>query len=328
MASALGLFSGGLDSILACLVIRDQGIDVRGITFETPFFLARNARLVAEQIDLPLTVLNITAEYIPLLKNPPRGYGKNLNPCIDCHAFMLKTAGDYMKKIGADFLFTGEVLGERPKSQNRWALDIVAKDSGYEPYIVRPLSAQHLPQTKPEQDGILDRSKLLGISGRGRKEQMRLADHYGIHEYETPAGGCLLTYTGYCNKLKDVFEHHPDAQLRHYYLLKLGRHFRLSDRTKLIVGKDSGENDRLEQEIEPSDVFIYPEDTKGPVALLITDDDQPAMDDIQCAARIVARYCKQGIQSIDMIVRSQHHAIDTILTVERMTPEEVLPYQI
>ncbi|MDX9701684.1 MAG: tRNA 4-thiouridine(8) synthase ThiI [Candidatus Auribacterota bacterium] len=323
MVTGVGLFSGGLDSTLACMVIRDQGIDVKGITFETPFFLAEKAKKAAQRINLPLTVLDITEEYIPLLKNPPNGYGKNLNPCIDCHAFMLKCAGDYMKQIGADFLFTGEVLGERPKSQNRWALSVVAKDSGYESLVVRPLSAQLLPTTKPESAGLIDRSKLLAISGRGRKEQMRLATHYGIDEYETPAGGCLLTYSGYCSKLKDLFDHYPSASLRHYSLLKNGRHFRLSSHTKLILGKDKSENERLELEVQPEDVFIYPQDTKGPVGIVTRNIDCYDTDEILLAARIVARYCKQGEHEIEMIIRCQRHAVDTVITVDRMPQEDV-----
>lgn len=329
MVKALGLFSGGLDSILACLVIRDQGIEVEGLTFETPFFLAKKAKTSAGTIGLPLRVLNITESYIPLLKNPPHGYGKNLNPCIDCHAFMLKCAGEYMRQSGADFIFTGEVLGERPKSQNRWALGVVAEDSGFADYVVRPLSAKLLPMTKPEREGMVDRERLLAISGRGRKEQMRLAGHYGITEYETPAGGCLLTYSGYCNKLRDVFDHYPDAELRHYELLALGRHFRLSPTSKLIVGKNKFENQIIESRALAHDCIVYPIDRMGPSGLILSQQGVlPDTGEQTLAARIVGRYCKPHKQQIDMVVRSPHYGIDTVIHIERMAPAEVTPYQI
>jgi len=178
--NAIALFSGGLDSILAVKVIQEQDIDVLGITFVTPFFGAKKSIEAAKRIGLPLLTLNITEEHLVMLKAPKYGYGRNMNPCIDCHALMLKIAGEKMEELGADFLFTGEVLGQRPMSQGKQSLHVVAKNSGYNGYVLRPLSATLLPETIPETEGKVNRKRLLDIQGRGRKRQMEMAKNYGI----------------------------------------------------------------------------------------------------------------------------------------------------
>ena len=180
MAKAIALLSGGLDSILAVKIVQKQNIDVMGLTYTTPFFSADKAQAAAHQIGLPLMVEDITTEHLQMLKSPRYGYGKNMNPCIDCHTLMLHIAGRKMKETGADFLVTGEVLGQRPMSQTRQSLYVVAKNSGYADHILRPLSAQLLDPIQAEREGLIDRSKLLEISGRGRKEQIRLAALFGI----------------------------------------------------------------------------------------------------------------------------------------------------
>ncbi|MBW2559118.1 MAG: tRNA 4-thiouridine(8) synthase ThiI, partial [Deltaproteobacteria bacterium] len=174
----IALISGGLDSILAVKVVQEQGIEVQGVAFETPFFSADSALEACKAIDLPLSVVDITREHLVMLRAPRYGYGKNMNPCIDCHILMLKKAGEKMESENADFIFTGEVLGQRPMSQGKQSLHIVAKRSGYQEYIVRPLSAGLLPETKPEMEGKIDRQRLLDIQGRSRKRQMELADRY------------------------------------------------------------------------------------------------------------------------------------------------------
>ncbi|MBU2053859.1 MAG: tRNA 4-thiouridine(8) synthase ThiI, partial [Proteobacteria bacterium] len=210
----IALFSGGLDSTLAVKVISDQGIEVRGITFETPFFGAAKARAAAAGIGLPLQVLDITEEHLKMLRAPRYGYGKNMNPCIDCHTLMLKIAGRKMEEEGADFVFTGEVLGERPMSQGKQSLQVVAKNAGYPDRILRPLSAKLLPETEPEREGKVDRSRLCDLQGRGRKRQMEMAAHYRIASYPAPAGGCLLTDPIFSRRLRDLFAHHPDCRVR------------------------------------------------------------------------------------------------------------------
>ncbi|MFW6284018.1 MAG: tRNA 4-thiouridine(8) synthase ThiI, partial [Desulfosalsimonas sp.] len=204
---ALGLCSGGLDSILAGLVLRRQGIDVVWISFETPFFDAEKARAAAGQTGIELIVKDITDRYLPMLAAPPAGYGQFVNPCMDCHALMFRIAGEMMAQTGADFLFSGEVLGQRPKSQVKSALRYVEKRSGFDGYILRPLSAKKLPVTAMEQQGLVDREALLDFSGRSRKPQMALAKSFGVTDYPAPAGGCLLTDPGFSKRLEDLMTH-------------------------------------------------------------------------------------------------------------------------
>jgi len=193
MSKALGLLSGGLDSTLAAMVLKRQGVEVSGIVFVTPFFGAERARKAARQIDIPLLVENIGEEHLAMLKNPRYGYGKNLNPCIDCHAMMFALAGRRVLAGEFDFLFSGEVLGQRPMSQNFNALQAVAKHSGCPQLILRPLSARLLPVTGMEEQGLVDRERLLDIQGRSRRRQEDLAREWGLGEYPASGGGCLLT---------------------------------------------------------------------------------------------------------------------------------------
>jgi tRNA-specific 2-thiouridylase len=265
---SIALFSGGLDSILAANMMVELGVDVECVTFETPFFGAQKATTAAKIIGLPLTVINITDIYLPMLHAPRYGYGKNMNPCIDCHTLMLKTAGARMEATGADFVFTGEVLGQRPMSQTKQSLHLVAKNSGYGDVTLRPLSAQLLPETKPEREGKVDRSRLLAIQGRGRKIQMDLARHYGIMDYPPPAGGCLLTDPNYSRRLRDLFDHQPECGLRDIELLKFGRHFRIQEKCKAIVGRNQADNEAIQHLIAEDDAVIHMADVPGPTTLV------------------------------------------------------------
>lgn len=264
----IALFSGGLDSILAVRLIQEQGIEVLGLTFTTPFFGARNARTAADRIQLRLEVMNITEEHLVMLRAPKYGYGRNMNPCIDCHTLMLKKAGEQMAATGADFIFTGEVLGQRPMSQTRQSLHVVAKNSGYEPFILRPLSAKLLPVTRPEAEGKVDRGRLLDLQGRGRKKQMELAGRFGITGYSNPAGGCLLTDPMFSRRLRDLFDQSADPRIRDIELLKYGRHFRISDGTKVIVGRNQRDNDMLLKWSDSEDTIITVREYPGPVTLV------------------------------------------------------------
>ena len=268
IVKGISLLSGGLDSLLATKVILEQGIEVMGVTFETPFFSARKAQSAAAQLKLPLLVLDITEEHLGMLKAPIYGYGKNMNPCIDCHTLMLKKAGSVMEERGADFVFTGEVLGQRLMSQNRRSLQIVAKNSGYESVILRPLSARLLPKTKPEMEGKVDREKLLAIQGKGRKQQLDLAKHYGIIEFATPAGGCLLTDPPFSKRLKDLFNHQKEFSTRDINLLKVGRHFREDASFKVIVGRNRMDNESISHLLENGDTVIHMENFPGPTVLV------------------------------------------------------------
>lgn len=193
---ALGLCSGGLDSMLAGLVLREQGIQVHWVSFETPFFSAAKARRASEMTGIPLTVQPIYPIYMQMLLDPPAGYGRYMNPCMDCHSLMFRLAGEMMRERGFDFLFSGEVLGQRPMSQKKPSLRYVEKHSGFDGLILRPLSAKLLPETIPEKEGLVDRDRLLDITGRSRKRQIDLAQQFGITNYPAPAGGCLLTDIG------------------------------------------------------------------------------------------------------------------------------------
>ncbi|MEI7672446.1 MAG: tRNA 4-thiouridine(8) synthase ThiI [Deltaproteobacteria bacterium] len=315
---AIALFSGGLDSILAFKVIAEQGIEVSGITFETPFFSAAKARMTAERIGLSLAVLDITAEHLRMLKAPRYGYGRNMNPCIDCHTLMLQVAGQRMEAEGADFLFTGEVLGERPMSQGKQSLYIVAKNSGYPDRIVRPLSARLLPETEPERTGKVDRTRLCDIQGRGRKRQMEMAVHYGITSYPPPAGGCLLTDPIFSRRLGDLFVHHPDHAIRDIELLKVGRHFRLDKKTKAIVGRNAMDNETIERLANRDDTLIRIASFPGPTALIPGGGDEGTR---LLAAGICARYC-DGPRDRELVAGCIRGGNETSVMVLAVIPEE------
>lgn len=285
---ALGLYSGGLDSMLAALVLQRAGVDVQVVTFASPFFSADGPRESAHKLGLTHHTIELGPDYLAMVKDPPRGYGSNMNPCVDCHAFMLRKAGELADELGLDFLFTGEVMGQRPMSQNKGALNAVAKDSGRAGSILRPLSARLMQPTPMEESGLVDRSKLLDISGRGRKRQMELAAEFGLEDYPSPAGGCLLTDPGFSKRLKDLWGHDPQAAADKVEALKVGRHLRLSERAKLVVGRNQSENGKLE-EIAADALTMRARDLPGPLALYYG----PAQgEDIELAAAIVAGYGK------------------------------------
>jgi len=266
MSKAIGLISGGLDSLLAARVLLDQGIEVLGLSFETPFFGPGTAKRIAVQLGIPLRVMEISEEHLKIVMNPPHGYGSAMNPCIDCHALMIRNAGQIMEEEGYDFIFTGEVLNQRPMSQNRQSLQLVAKLSGYSEFLLRPLSAKLLPETRVEREGIVDRGRMLDIQGRSRKKQLALAQDYGLVEFGTPAGGCLLTERGFSVKLRELFEM-GNFDLRDVRLLKLGRHFRIGT-VKMVLGRNEEENQKIKEMRRDGDVLLSAEHFPGPVALV------------------------------------------------------------
>jgi tRNA-specific 2-thiouridylase len=288
---AIALLSGGLDSTLAVKLILDQGFEVIALNFSSPFCTCNRkgrceARYVAEQAEISLKVISVGIEYIRMLRAPRYGYGKNMNPCLDCRIFMFKKAREYMEEIGAAFIFTGEVLGQRPMSQRRDAMRIIERESGLEGRLLRPLSAKLLPPTLVEGD-LVDRDKLLGIQGRSRKPQMQLADEYGINDYACPAGGCLLTDPEFAQRIRDLFEHNPDPSLKDIQLLKVGRHFRLSPTAKVIVGRDDAENQRLLSLLRADDLMLRVLDFPGPLSLL---QGVASPENVAQAASLTVRY--------------------------------------
>ncbi|MFO8112712.1 MAG: tRNA 4-thiouridine(8) synthase ThiI [Desulfosalsimonadaceae bacterium] len=266
---ALGLCSGGLDSMLSGVVLLRQGVEVVWVSFETPFFSAGKARRASDITGIPLIVEDIFDRYLPMLKNPPAGYGRYMNPCMDCHALMFRIAAEMMPGIGADFLFSGEVMGQRPMSQTKSSLRYVEKHSGCEGRILRPLSARRLPETEMEKTGMIDREQLLDFTGRSRKPQIRLAREWGIVDYPAPAGGCRLTDPNYAKRVKDLLDHADDVGRNDFELLKHGRHIRLSDRVKMVAGRSKADNQNIAALYRPeTDISIFIPDIPGPVCLI------------------------------------------------------------
>ncbi len=304
---ALALVSGGLDSMLAVRVIQEQGIHVEGINFFTGFCVEghthairnrdrnrrkrNNALWVAEQLGIRLHIEDVVEEYKEVLLYPRHGYGAHLNPCLDCKVFMVRKALEWIRGHGFDFIVTGEVIGQRPMSQRKDTLPVVARESGAGDLLLRPLCAQNLPPTLPEREGWVDRSALYDFSGRTRKPQMALARRFGIEDYAQPAGGCcFLTDAQYAVKLADLWRHRPsrDYGLDDILLLKVGRHIRPAPHFKVIVARDEGEGRYLggyRRQLPLLETLSCP----GPTALV---DGDPDPADLELAARIVARYGK------------------------------------
>lgn len=323
---AISLFSGGLDSQLAVALVKDQDIDVVGVHFSSPFFGGRpEIEDAARSLGIELRCLDVGPEYTSqVLLNPVYGYGKNFNPCIDCHAFMLRKASQLMESLGASFIITGEVLGQRPMSQTRSSLNAVDKLSGCRGIVVRPLSGLLLSPTIPEEKGWLERDKLLDINGRGRTRQMKLAEEYGIVDYPSPAGGCLLTEQNFARRLRRMLEYNQSPQTNDLELLKLGRHFYIDEFVLLVVGRNQSENQRLQKIAAPSDIMLKVTDRPGPLALLRSiKGGQPQLEK---PSAIVARY--SDARSLPLAsLKAFHPSGEIIRTLEvaPYTPDQMPP---
>lgn len=299
---AVILLSGGLDSTLAARILRDQGIELHAIHFTSPFCTCSHAaagkgngcrtaaQAVAGEMGIPIRTVSKGEEYLEIVKSPRHGRGSAMNPCIDCRIFTLRKSKTFMEEIGASFLVTGEVVGQRPMSQRDDALRGIEKHSGCSGIVLRPLCAQHLPPTLPEREGWVDREKLLGITGRSRKEQIRLAGELGIGDYPCPAGGCLLTDRTFSVKVRDLLLHSPSFGMHDVHLLKVGRHFRVRG-IKAIVAKSEGENRRLEALCRGKDTVFIAESHPGPSVSIQGGTAEERMD---LLARIMTRYSKTG----------------------------------
>ena len=305
---ALGLISGGLDSMLSLKIVRDVlGCEVRAVNFYTGFCITETQRRTGRtradgtvkpnealeagaELEVEVELIDISDEgYLDVIANPKYGYGANANPCIDCRIDMFRRARELLEEWGGDFVFTGEVLGQRPKSQRRHTMALIEKNAGLEGRLLRPLSAQLLPPTIAEKEGLIDRSKLYKISGRSRKEQMALAKELGIANFPQPAGGCCyLTDEAFAKKFFDVLDHREERKIskEEIVLLATGRHFRLSDGGKLVVGRTEGENFQLDMHAAGR-YRLHARDVNGPVALV---EGEPTWEEMVIASRIVARY--------------------------------------
>jgi tRNA-specific 2-thiouridylase len=324
MTTALAMISGGLDSILAAKLVKDQGIEVIGIFFKSNFFNEENALKIVKQIDIPLEVIDFSDEHFEMVKNPKHGHGKNMNPCIDCHAMMMRHCGEMLEKYHADFIITGEVLNQRPMSQNRSALDIVKNESGIGKKILRPLCAKNLNPTDMELDGLIDREALMDIKGRNRKVQMELAQKWGIVEYPSPAGGCKLTEPSYSIRLRDLVDHKEDISKKDLELLKIGRHFRISKEAKIISTRTQEEGEILKELLEDGDLKFSAVDYNGSTVVIIG---EATDEDIEFAAKITGRYCKgKDDETISIKYGICNDSLSNSIVISPATEEEINKY--
>lgn len=302
MAKAVALLSGGLDSTLAVKMMLDQGVEVVALNFTSAFCTCNSggksegggckseSRRVAEEFGVPIKVLVKGLDYMEVVRNPRFGYGKGINPCVDCRMYMFKAAKEYMEEIGASFIITGEVLGQRPMSQRRDVFRKLERECGLEGLILRPLSAHLLEPTIPEKEGLVDREKLLSVAGRSRKVQMEKADELDVADYPCPSGGCLLTDKIFSKKVRDLIDHKKELTATDLALLKAGRHFRYHD-AKVVVGRSEADNERIRSLVQPGDTLVEPVDFPGPVALVSGGAENGSRE---FASGLIIRYSKKA----------------------------------
>jgi tRNA U34 2-thiouridine synthase MnmA/TrmU len=324
---AIALLSGGLDSTLAVRVMLDMGVEVEAVNFTTIFCQCTSekrrqgcgseAQRISREFGVKLSVFSVSSDYIDIIKNPKHGWGSSMNPCIDCRIFMFGKAKEYMEETGSDFIVTGEVLGQRPMSQHMRAMKIIEQESGLEGLVVRPLCAKLLPPSKPERDGLIDREKMLSIRGRSRRPQIELAAQKGITSFACPAGGCLLADKIYGRKLRELLEHAPNAGFPEMRLLKYGRHFRFADGSKIIVGRDKEENDKLEQ-LGREHLKLQVSNGLGPVTLAPPDLSE---ENKRLAAAITARYSQS--KNGAFAIRCWTNGKEELLNVEPLSDQEI-----
>lgn len=327
----VALLSGGLDSRLAVKMMQNQGFDVTAVAIKTPFCdfdcgrgCGFEIRETADMLDVNLRTVYLGDDYIEMLKNPKYGFGSGMNPCIDCRAMMFKAGKKVMEEIGAEFIISGEVLGQRPMSQHGPALRTIEKESGLEGKIVRPLSGALLPKTKPEEDGIIKRENLGMIRGRSRKEQLKMAERYGFVDPPNAGGGCLLTDPSFAIRAKDLFKHTETPTTNDIDLLKIGRHFRFDAKTKLIVGRNKDENEMLKSFALAGDVLFEAKDHVGPISLLRGDDSE---NDLKMASDITLRY-SDAPKDLQGIVLVQKNGLCSEMVASAIGESEYLKFRI
>lgn len=300
--------------------MKEQGIEVIGLNFKSPFCLCDKVlshsecglNLFHEKLGIKVYTLPKGDDYLEIIQNPKFGYGKNLNPCIDCRIYILKKGVEFMDKVNADFIFTGEVLNQRPKSQHLKALNIVEKEAGLERKLLRPLSALQLKPTIYEEQGLIDRSKLLGIKGRSRKEQLELARKHGLIDDYYACGGCLLTDKNFSNRMRDYLKYCNNPKMNDILILKEGRHFRYK-RTRIIVGRNEVENNILLRLKKPENIVMEVKDIPGPITILQGDINDKS---IKFAASLTLRYSDSTETTGEVIFGKDYEHLDNSLIVE------------
>jgi len=321
---AIILLSGGLDSTLAAKMMLDLGVELVAFNTVSPFCLCarhsskgcfHSASIISEKLGIRIVSCNTGEEFLEIVRNPRHGYGSHINPCIDCRILLFRKAKELMACEQAAFIVTGEVLGQRPMSQHKRAMRLIDEESGLSGYVVRPLSANILEASIPEERGWVPREKLLAISGRGRRAQMQMAQEYGINDYPCPAGGCLLTDPAYSKRVRDLLEHNELTTVN-VRLLRVGRHFRLNRGLKLVVGRDEKENEQLLKLANPDDYLLQPVDIAGPVALARGVAEAVSL---RFAASLLAGYC-DGDAQIVKIASGKSGGAAELLEIPRISP--------
>ncbi len=291
MPKAVALLSGGVDSMLAIAMIKQQGVAIEAVHFQTMFGCCKDdARQAAHLLGVPCTLLKVGDDYLEMVEKPKYGYGRGVNPCVDCRSYMFKLGKKFMEQTGADFLISGEVLDQRPMSQKKRDFERIEAECGLEGKILRPLSAQRLKPTEAEEKGWVDREKLFAVQGRSRKFLFEMARKYGIEEPPSPSAGCALTSPDFAKKVRDVFEHHPDYSRWEFEILKMGRHFRLDEKTKLVIARNENQNAYLEM-LHPEKTFLLTcLNFGGPHALLIG---EGSGENFDLAGKLMLRYAQK-----------------------------------
>ncbi|NNL58977.1 MAG: tRNA (5-methylaminomethyl-2-thiouridylate)-methyltransferase [Nitrosopumilus sp.] len=327
----VALLSGGLDSQLAIRMMQEQGFDVSAVAIKTPFCdfdcgrgCGFEIRERADDLNVNLKTVYLGDEYIEMLKHPKHGIGAGFNPCIDCRSMMFDAAKKHMEEIGAEFIISGEVLGQRPMSQHGPALRTIEKESGLVGKIVRPLSAALLPETDPEKEGLIKREDLGMIRGRTRKNQLQMAKKYGIENPPNAGGGCLLTEPAFGVKAKDLFSHTETPKINDIDLLKIGRHFRLDEETKFVVGRNKDENEMIQAIALPGDILLEAKYYVGPVSILRG---KNARNHVKFAASITLRY-SDAPKNEKSVVSVKNDNITEEITTESMQEESYIKFRI
>lgn len=318
---AVALLSGGLDSTLAICILKEQGIAIEAVNFQTMFGCCKDdARQVAHWLGVGFTLLSVGDDYLKVIQHPRYGYGRGINPCVDCRAYMFAMARRFMTEIGASFIISGEVLYQRPMSQKMRDFRAIEKETALEGKILRPLSAKLLPETEPEKAGIVDRSRLYAIQGRSRRQLLELARRYGIENPPSPSSGCALTSPAFAKKVKDIFDHQPHYERWEFELLKIGRHFRLDETTKVILGRDESENSYLRLRHPPGTALLTCENFLGPDALLVGN---PKEDHLKKTGAVMMRYARKPLPDICQIQAEWDGKVTMVEVTQSASPEEI-----